>query len=537
MSGFFARTKVTEQAPRPQTALTVGLEQGVWMQADRGPLYAKVRTPDELAEVFGPRPTGDLVYLAVQRALRNGGGPLHVGRLLHYSDPTDASTVTAVASEVEVDDRVTPTPNVKFRFYLSELGVGGDDFSVTIAAGTDADTFKATLVDGAAVLDDEVHDNLSIDPTSENYFVTRLENGGGRLRAEDLLPLLVTAPDNLPEIATHALAGGSNGTAINDASMIGDATAGTGIHTLSPAFEAPELRILHWPYEGASAEVTAALAAYAESVLTPVVVEAYDHSDPDASADWRNGVGEMHEAFDSSFLIFDFARPRVYDTAQAANVFVPVVSEAAPRYNRNARTMWLPAAGLLRGGVARDVTAVTYNVGTRARQVQADALIEAGINPLIVKNGRIVRWGNETGLLDPTDPRRFEHTRHFLTLLDRLLTPAFDARYFDINNPETWKAAWFQSVRPILAQFVGRIIYLPEGFALDDIYHGDIDVVNVNDETEFTSGVNTPASVAEGRYAVRIAPLALFSALARPVEITIEATRSNVQFSDYLASV
>ena len=95
--------------------------------------------------------------------------------------------------------------------------------------------FNLVVVQGG--LDEENYPNVTMDPTAINYVETVINTGNLRSRLITVEDQFAGAapPDNRPTTGTFDLTGGTEGSAVNDATFTGSATPGTGIeaHELS----------------------------------------------------------------------------------------------------------------------------------------------------------------------------------------------------------------------------------------------------------------------------------------------------------------
>jgi hypothetical protein len=537
MGKSFARTQHWQLDESQIVRQSAGIEQIVWFTADRGPHLNAVRIPAGASGVtlirttFGPRAVGDLLRLAIERATENGA-VLHLCRLLYLSDPTDIATIDAVASDVDVAQRVGGASD-EYVFYINELGVGGDNFSVVIADGTVANTFKITLTCSETGIDDEVYDSLSVDTDDARYFETILNtNNSGRLRGTDTTPTATpTLPDELPANGTYPLTGGSNGTALNDASIIGDASAGTGLHGAAIALQTAEVRAAHQNLSSTPAVVAAGL-SFGEidgGADLMVYQEPPDQADPADSVDFRNGdTPYSHAAFDSSFGQLIYARQTVFDVQQGINVLLPTVGELAPLIAKSmdfnqGGAPWLPTAGGKRGGVSAEVLGLSDDVGVPTRLAEAENLSKANINVFRSKSGRLLLWGNQTLIGDQESLLLNAHVQHLLIWLRRITDPLFDRAQFEIQNPDTWKVL-FNNVDPVLDAY--------KGIAYQDYrYKGDQDAYRIDDPDQLE--VNTVADLAAGIYYVDI-PIQPYSAIDQLVGIRWRITSTAQSFSQFV---
>ena len=511
--------------------LISGTQHIVFGLFDRGPLFTPVKLSRSLTfrQTFGPRPdpTVDLVasllYLAIERAL-NSGATLWVTRLTHLTDPTDAATVTALASTIAQDDQV---PLAGYTWSLNEVGTDGDNFTVTIEAATVlANGIKVTLTDTGGVVEDEVYDDLSIESDSADYFLTKIV--GGRLVPTDVTPetnATVTYPDDLPAFETLALAAGSNGTAINPASIIGDTVAGTGHFAANDAVGKLSVFAAHQNISSDEAVVAAGLAWAATGKAHLYFAEPPDQADAVDAIAFRQGTTPFaHSAFDSIWGALIYARQQVFDVVQGKNVLVPTLGELAPiitrAHNRDLQgAPWLAVAGPRRGAVAADVLGLSDNIGSPARIAEADDLSLANINPFVERNGRILFWGNQTLQIKDSLLSTL-HVMFLVVFLKQVVDAVVDDTNFEPNSPKSWD------------DLANTIIPILEGLQGEDAFNnfrwlGDQDAIDPSDPEQLE--VNTVAGVAAGNYKVRL-PIQPFATIDAEITINIEITSTAVNF-------
>lgn len=129
---------------------------------------------------------------------------------------------------VNVPDRVTPTPATKMKITALICGTQANyaagppivGIKATIAAGTQTDTFKLTVVFGYSEWDDveddfvaktftEEWDNLSLDSTAARYFKTIINDSSTLVVVTDETPTHKTFSTDAPVAASYSLASGA----------------------------------------------------------------------------------------------------------------------------------------------------------------------------------------------------------------------------------------------------------------------------------------------------------------------------------------
>ncbi len=532
MGKKFLRSAFTEQEIGEILTSGIGLEQVVYFTADRGRHLTpfRARTPEAARTEFGPSPAGDLLRIAIDRALKNGA-TLHLVRLLHLSDPTDVATITAVAADVDVPQRVGGSGD-EYGFFLNELGLAGNNFSVLVENGTASQTFKATLSSTETGIEDEVYDDLSVDTDDARYFLTVLNNNNaGRLRGIDSTPNATpTLPDELPTNNTYPLTGGSNGTALNPASIIGDSAAGTGFFAANVALQTPLVLCGHQNISSDPA-VVASGSAYGTLADILLFQEPPDHTSTADAIAFSNGTTPYsHAQLSGSFGALNYSRHTVFDVQAGVNVNVPTVGELAPlltrAQNRNiGGAFWLAPAGGERGLVSVDVLGLTDDVGVPPRAAEADDLVGARYNPFVTATEGIAYWGNQTLEVDETSLLVNLHVRFLLIGIRRILKAAVDKSGFQPNEPTHWQAL-FLRVKPILDS-----LQEAGAFARYE-WRGDQDAFRADDQDQLK--VNNVADIALGKYRAELW-LQPFSAIDNEIGVDMKITSTAVNFDELLA--
>lgn len=164
----------------------------------------------------------------VKKAFLNGALRVQTKRVVHYTDPADASTCTAVkAAGTLTDGEATPAARVR----VTAKYAGALDVKVVTSEASNgaAECFDlAIFVKG---IKREVFANLSEDISSDDYFMTRVN---GKSYYVVLAEPAVANAKHVKASQEVTLSGGNDGlTGLVDADFLGDEVAGTGIHAFN----------------------------------------------------------------------------------------------------------------------------------------------------------------------------------------------------------------------------------------------------------------------------------------------------------------
>lgn len=134
---------------------------------------------------------------------------------------------SSIASLTLQDRQGTPANTLKVS--AKYPGAYANIFTVQVADGTEANTFKLILISDFGT---ETYDNLSMDPTSDRYAVTFINNKSAHFVLEDLESSAGDYINARPAVkAQTQLNPGSNGAALTANDYIGTYDAATGVRT------------------------------------------------------------------------------------------------------------------------------------------------------------------------------------------------------------------------------------------------------------------------------------------------------------------
>lgn len=289
-------------------------------------------------------------------------------------------------------------------------------------------------------------------------------------------------------LATSTLATGAQTLgSILPIDYVGNAAGETGIHSFDNDFEIVKIAVP----ELANPVVDIALAAYADMrkdiraiLRTPVGL------DGQGIIDYREGTGIYSHSPVNTWRASMFTGGlKVTHPATGLEKELTEVGDVIGAYSRkdNKSLEWFTVAGPKRG-VIKNALGVVYNLGSSARQAQADAVDVHGVNAIIQhETFGVVIWGNST--LQKADTLlKHDNVADLLIFLTRALKPLIQSETFDPNDIETWKA--------IHRRVVPLMDFVKENRGVwNYLYQGDQDIDNVNQAV-----VNTSANINAGQY-------------------------------------
>jgi len=397
--------------------------------AEHGPVGVPVLITSfaQFKRIFGGyMPNSHLAY-AVDGFFKKVKGRCYVVRIVHYTDITDASTATCATSATTLNDRAaTPLPTLGVK--AVSPGKWGDGISVKIEAATNrpAEHFKMKVYLRGTLV--ELHDDLSMDATSENYAPERI-NGKSEFIVVENIGSASAAPENRPAEGLFPLTGGDDGLVdIGDTDYVGSQAARTGVFAFDPV---DEINILACPGITTQA-VQNALCTYSELRQDLFVI-----LDPP----FGMNVTEIKEyvqdaaAFNCRFAALYYPNIIILDPLSHKNRLVPPSGQLAGIYAMTdvVHGVHKAPAGIEDGKFA-DVIGLEYTLD----KAQRDTLYPARINPIVKKRGvGVVAWGNRT-LSALSDWRSINVRRLFLNVVESI-AGGTEWAVFKPNNPELWK--------------------------------------------------------------------------------------------------
>ncbi len=261
MSGQLLSSKVVvvEEEPKvrgvPSAPTSVAGAVGI---TERGPIAEAVLCTsfDDYDSRFGGFTADSDLALAAMGFFENGGSQLWVVRTVHFTDPSDPLTATALRGSGSL---VVGT-DAALRVEGKDPGAYANRIEAEVRAATNGSTTEFDLLIVEDGVYREAFPNVSMTPTHARY-VERVANDArtGSLLVRVVDQLLTGAPNLAAQ--TVALTGGDDGlTGLDDADFTGNEAAKTGLHALD---QVQELSVLLVPGRATPA-VHAAMIRYAE---------------------------------------------------------------------------------------------------------------------------------------------------------------------------------------------------------------------------------------------------------------------------------
>lgn len=314
----------------------------------------------------------------------------------------------------------------------------------------------------------------------------------------------VTATGTIPT-GTFTLAGGDTSAADFAANWdttdyIGNQSTKTGFYafdTLTDIFRIAAPAI-------ADPVVDTALAAYANERKGPAAVRYWTRTPlglttAQSVLDYRLGEGPWsHQPIDDWKGAMYHGDLRVTDPETGNARVVHVMGDVAGNYAQKdfRQGEHYAAAGYKRGRIKNALGLDGLDLGGATQGANLDRVVRAGINPIITRNKTLVQWGARTLQRQPT-AMQFDEVADLTLLLMREIPKAVDWEVFDPNAPATWRALYYQRLRPYFEQLAAAGAFNGgEGVGYE--WQGDQNVDLVQNAV-----VNNPQEVDEGEYRAR----------------------------------
>lgn len=343
---------------------------------------------------------------------------------------------------------------------LSE-GAWGNNLSVTVAAGSAADSFQLLVLDGGVTV--ERFDNLVAAIEQENsangtkYFLSAI-NGTD---PDKNISRYITVSDELdntgfPTNGTYSLTGGDDGLeSISDDDFVGevDGNTRTGLQIFAGLLD---INILMAP------------GIHSAGVLNEMITICETRGDcmclidpplglgVQQVVDWHNGAGAYadHDAYNSSYAALYWPWIQVFDAGSNRYIWTPPSGHIAAvyAYTDDVSDPWWAPAGLNRG-LLQQATRVEFNaaVGDQefmyGNQNAVNMIVKFPVDGIAV-------WGQRTLQRKPTALDRV-NVRRLLLYMRKVITTAVKYLVFEPNDPPTWRS-FVGLVDPFLKALVSR---------------------------------------------------------------------------------
>jgi phage tail sheath protein FI len=377
---------------------------------------------------FGGYFDNGFLTFAVKSFFDEGGTSCYVVRTCHYTptgptaDPSTATLVAASDAGVEV-----------LRVDASSPGEWGDDLSITVAH-EDTDTFRLEVLENGNLA--ETYAGLSMDNTSDDYFVSRINGVSDLITLTDLAGV---AADPRPAITATPtpLANGDDGLAsLEAADYIGDAAAGNGLHALDPV---EDVALAAVP-EAVDRTVHVGGMAYCENRGDCFYI-GFSQERPDTADDviaYKSAQGAFSggNAISSTYGALYTPWIQVFDPRTGGRTAIPPCGAVAGRYAAvdAARGVHKVAAGVTDGKIA-----TALGVTTDFAFADQAKLNPKGINVIRTISGAgTVIWGARTVSSDPE--WRYLNVRRLFLFLRGSIDGGTRWVVFEPNDRSLWNS-------------------------------------------------------------------------------------------------
>jgi len=293
-----------------------------------------------------------------------------------------------------------------------------------------------------AVAEVEKFEDVVMDSNSERYIEDVINDG---ISGEIAKSAYVTATVPLvpsgyqPMSGLYDLAGGGDGTAgIADADYIGTYAGGSasGLQVMANP-ESVVIDLLAVPGVSSGSVVNAGLAVCADRKDAMFIVDPPFGLTTTDVANWHNGIGYSHAAFNNEYGILDWAWIKRYDAYNRMDVWLPPSGFAAAQmaYTDEVSYPWNAPAGRNRG-VLRDAQEVEYSP-TRAERIILYGHPNA-INSIVdFQNTGIVIWGQKT-LYRRNTARNRVNVMRMMCYIQRSVVSSCEYLTFEQNDAFLW---------------------------------------------------------------------------------------------------
>jgi len=396
--------------------------------AEKGPVGdpTLVTNWPQFVETFGGFITDGYLAYAAKGFFDNGGSVLYVVRTAHYTDATDASTLAAASSTIDVTLQDGTT--VAFTATATSPGTWADGLQVNVDFDT-AQPYTVEVQDSAGTVLESFR-NVQDTVLADTDYVEKVINGASRY-----ITVEVDA-GSMDQAASFALTGGDDGLAsIEDADYIGDSAAKTGMYALD---DVETLKMVAIPGIETPA-VHTAVGTYAENRGTVfAVLGTPEGLGPTDVIDYRNGEGTYtHSSFAAPYASMYWPWVKMYDPLTASIVNVPVEGHVLGMIAQSdADTdVWFAPAGLNRGHLA-NVLGVEYKTTLGER----DEVYDNDVNAIASFRGDgVVVWGQKVLASKPSALDRV-NVRRLLNYMKESLRDTSRFLLFEPNDKRTWEA-------------------------------------------------------------------------------------------------
>lgn len=418
----------------------VGTSTGAFVGvAEKGPIDEAVLVTNwtQFVENFGSFSSDSYLAYSVFQFFNEGGTKCFVVR---------AASSDAAAASVTLQDS-TPANTL----LVEALGKGtyGNNLSVSVENGTDADTFKLTVMNGEDIV--ESHDNLvmsetDVDDNPNINFIEKRINGKSKWISVDIDGEGFTK-ERPKNVAATSLSGGNNGSTLAQSDAIGTESDKRGIHAFDVV---DEINIVSIPDMAGDRGTILAALSYCENRKDCFFV-----ADPPLGLETMNvkafkeGTGDYTgNAFNSSYGALYYPWIKVYDPLTNEGKFTPPSGAIVGTYSHSdvARGVHKAPAGTVEGYL-NSVTGVKKIV----TKGEHDVLNPVNVNVIRSFPGTgICVWGARTVSADAE--WKYVNVRRLFMFLEESILKASQWVVFEPNDPALWG-----SVKRNITAFLTRV--------------------------------------------------------------------------------
>lgn len=487
---------------------------GVLGITERGPINTPTLIGSWLqyTRIFGGLLEDNNFPLLCRRILE-AGGKIRVNRVAHFTDISDVSTISGLVALGDAQ---------KLQLKASSVGEWGNDISFEVIDNSsfESGTFKLVIklkgfpdLTETYILDSVPTSTQLTEVKSKSFLLGKIATTATPFVPADGADPAVPAVPITAGVGQLGL--GTNGDPVVTTDFIGDSTNATGLHAFdnivdctklsAPAISDPVFDTAILAYSDVRKDLIAV-------IRTPVGLNSA------GIISYRNGTGAYaHQAFDTWRGILVTGGLKINHPVTGAITEISEIGDVlgAMSVKDNKYAEWFSFAGPKRGRI-RNALGVVYNLGSAARQAEADSVDAHGINAVIEHPSfGVVIWGNST-LQKANTLLKHANVAELMIYLTRELKPLIESELFEPNDIQTWKTIHRRVVPLLDAVKEQRGIW-------KYLYQGDQDIDNISQ-----AQINNPDDVDAGRYTFHlfIAPKVAMKYLGVKVVIT----NSGVEF-------
>lgn len=431
--------------------------------AERGPTVPKLVTGfEQFQRLYGGYIEDSYLAYAVDGFFKNGGQRCFIGRVVRSGATVASGTVSPITFETvgegdwglgvavrienaSLDPSTDPEIPVKTDLFKLTVAYWKDGLPDDLAAPTEPEDIPkkvGTLLASADVV--EVYDNLSTEPTSGDYYMSKLGKPKG---ISNLVQLTSTGTDRPVNNTDHLFTGldtnGYNGADLGRDEFLGDPTADSGERKGLTAFtEIDEISIVYVPdlhYLDASngAQLIDDIVAHCENMTDRFAILETPQN--------TKSAGPLWPPKDSKYAAYYHPWIEVFDPRKKGPKLAPAGGYIAGIYARSDQERGVhkaPANEVIRGanGVEFEITKGEQGI-----------LNPRGVNCIRAFPGRGIRvWGARTTSSDSL--WKYINVRRLFLFIEESIEEGTQWVVFEPNNEKLWAR-----VRQTISQFLTRV--------------------------------------------------------------------------------